>query len=202
VVACNTISATCLPEIEKISPVPVLGVIKPAAQKIIATTKTNHVAVIGTNATINSHAYETELMTLKPDIKITTKSCPLFVPIAEEGLANSDIASLTAHTYLDDLRNTDIDTLHLGCTHYPLLRNTIQKVISEKFQIIDSAEPTAQGLKKILTEKDLLNNNPNPTHKFYFTDLPDRVINSASIFLGQDISSSVQKIKNLTQQFF
>lgn len=195
VVACNTISATCLDKIQTISTVPVLGVIKPAVQKIINTTKTKKVAIIGTRATITSRVYENEIRLLDPEIKVFTKACPLFVPIAEEGLADSEIAVLTAKEYLKELILQGIDTLHLGCTHYPLLKNTIQKVIGSTIKVIDSAEPVAQELKKRLLEKNLVNNTSFPKRTFYLTDAPERAYKIVRLFLGKDTNLDLRKIE-------
>lgn len=141
VVACNTITATCFDKIQEISTVPVIGVIEPAVKKIIKTSSTKRVGVIGTAATINSKVYEMKIKKLDPNFYVQSITCPLFVPIAEEGLANSNIANLTAKHYLKYLKN--IDTLHLGCTHYPLLKNVIQDNIEKGVTIIDSADPPA-----------------------------------------------------------
>lgn len=195
VVACNTISATCLDKIQAISPVPVLGVITPAVNKIIDTTKNKKVCVIGTQATISTKAYETEIHSIDPNIEVFSKACPLFVPIAEEGLANSDIAELTAKEYLLNIKESGIDTLHLGCTHYPLLKDIVQKVVGTEINIIDAAQPTAEELKRILSEKELLNNTGSTNYQFYVTDSPERVYETAKLFFGADIRNKIQKIE-------
>lgn len=193
VVACNTISAICLDTIRSISSVPVIGVIEPSAKKIIKITKTKKIGIIGTRATIYSKAYEKAIKSLDKNIKIYTKACPLFVPIVEESLYNTDIAKLTAQRYLSSFHKTGIDTLHLGCTHYPLLRNTIQGVVGKNVKIIDSAEPVAEELKEMLNKQNLLSNNP-PKHKFYFTDFSDRVVAIANQLLKRDISGEAAQI--------
>lgn len=194
VVACNTISATCLDKIQDISPVPVIGVIKPASKKIVETTKVGRVGVIGTRATINSKVYEREIHEINPEIKVISIACPLFVPIAEESLGSSDIAKLTAQHYLSDLKN--IDTLHLGCTHYPLLRNVIRQIVGENVTIIDSASPTAHELKKALTENNLLTDETfKASQTYYVTDTPEHVIPTANLFLGRDIKNILYKVE-------
>lgn len=192
VIACNTISATCLDEIQKLSPVPVIGVIKPAAKKIVETTKNKKVGVLGTRATVASRHYEQEIQALNPDIHITSLACPLFVPLAEEGLGTSNIAQLTAKYYLATLK--DIDTIHLGCTHYPLLQEVIQETLGNSVTIIDSASPTSETLKKRLSDANLFHDDSiPPTKTFYVTDAPERVKIIASLFLGRDISDSLHK---------
>lgn len=194
VVACNTISAICLDLIQDISSVPVIGVIKPASKKIVETTQSGKVGIIGTRATIHSNIYENELHKIDPEVRVTSIACPLFVPIAEEGLGSSDIAKLIVKHYLHDLK--DIDTLHLGCTHYPLLKDVIQQAIGENVTIIDSAIPTAQVLKKELIEKNLLNKESgNGSQVYYVTDTPERVLPIASMFLGRDIKDTIHKVE-------
>lgn len=193
VVACNTISAICLDKIQNISPVPVIGVIKPASKKIVETTKTRRVGVIGTRATINSNVYEKEIHAINPEIIVTSIACPLFVPIAEEGLGSSKIAKLTAQYYLNDLKN--IDTLHLGCTHYPVLRNVIRETVGEGVTIIDSASSTAEELKKVLAENKLLTDKSfKASQTYYVTDAPEHVIPIVNLFLGKDIKNIIHKI--------
>lgn len=194
VAACNTISATCLEEIQNISPVPIIGVVKPAARDATTTTKTNKIGVIGTRGTIGSKVYEKELKSLKPEVEVITQPCPLFVPIAEEGMGDSEVARLTAKQYLKVFDETGIDTLVLGCTHYPLLRNVIQEVMGEEITLIDSAKPTAEDLKQVLEEKGLLNDG-QAENKFFVTDAPERVFEIADNFLGKKVIPSLEKVE-------
>ncbi|MCR4326153.1 MAG: glutamate racemase [Candidatus Roizmanbacteria bacterium] len=183
VVACNTVSATCMQDLAQLVPVPLLGVIIPSVERIIATTKSKHVAVIGTPATIASNAYQQALQARMPEITIYAKACPLFVPITEEGLEQSDIARLTARHYLSDIPAT-VDTVHLGCTHYPLLTDAIKQVVGNK-HIIDSAQPTAEAVRRMLEEQSLLvTRNTHTPNQLYMTDLSDRLKNIAVHFLG------------------
>lgn len=193
VVACNTISAISLNEIQNISPVGVIGVIKPSARVLAKITKNNRIGIIGTNATIKNKAYEKELGEINSSINIISRATPLFVPLAEEGLGESKIAKIVAEYYLSEFK--DIDTLHLGCTHFPLLRKVIQEVIGESVKIVDSAEPTAEELKILLTEQNLLNKEQSSKIKFYFTDIAGNTIEIANKFIGRDISNSVQEIR-------
>lgn len=195
VVACNTISATCLDKINAVSPVPILDVITPAVEKIVDLTKTNSVGIIGTKATINSRLYEEKLRKLSPQIKVLAKACPLFVPIVEEGFAKSKIALLAAKEYLQMFNNANIDVLHLGCTHYPLLRTVIQKVLKPGTKIVDSAKPTAEALKKFLLQSGLSNNGYlKKDHKIFVTDSPQKARESAKIFFGRDGFNKIQKV--------
>lgn len=194
VVACNTISATCLKQIQNFSQIPVLGVINPAVKKAIDITKTQHIGVICTRATTNSGIYEKEIKSLNPKIKVITRSCPLFVPFAEEGLISHPALEHIAKDYLKEFKDGSIDTLILGCTHYPMLASTIQKIVGKNITLIDSAEPTAMELKSLLTKKGLLNTNHQSVSKFYVTDAPCRVKEIAYKFFGHISAGELKKI--------
>lgn len=191
VVACNTISATCLDEITKISPVPVLGVVEPAVK--FALQKGQKIGVIGTTGTINSKAYEKKISEFNSKIKVISVACPLFVPIAEEGFGDHLATKLIVEHYLSELKDAKIDTLILGCTHYPLLSKSIQEVIG-RVNLIDSAGPSALELEKLLQERSLLSENKNPTLEIFVTDAPGRVYEVASRFFGKELGDKIKKI--------
>jgi glutamate racemase len=171
VVACNTMSAISLSEIKKIAgEIPVIDVISPTVLSAVSATHTNVVGLVGTRATVNSRAYELQLKKKNKAIKILGIACPLFVPLVEEGFVNARATKLIAKEYLSVFDKTKIDTLILGCTHYPLLKNLIGEILGDKILLIDSAKPTAEELKKVLKEKDLLSNK-KPVYKFYVTDI-------------------------------
>lgn len=200
VVACNTISATCLDKIQQISPVPVVGVILPAAQEA-AKKSQGKVGVIGTRATISSGAYEKEIKKQNPAIEVISKACPLFVPIAEEGLGRDKIAKITAEEYLEELKGR-ADTLVLGCTHYPLLREVIQDVMGDEVTLVDSAEPTAGAVERMLTEENLLSHSTGQgvsEREFLVTDAPERVLEIAKLFFGEQLVPSVEKVNLATR---
>jgi glutamate racemase len=194
VVACNTISATCLEEIEAISPVPVIGVIKPAAKLAAETTRNKKVGVIGTRATVHSGAYTREMRKIKDSIEVFAEPCPLFVPIIEEGLMEHPIAEIAVKEYLLTLKDKDLDTLILGCTHYPMLREEVQRYIGREVKLIDSAKPTAEALKADLKEKDLLNDG-DPEYKIYLTDTPLIAKSVINIFFEGDPPAEARKIE-------
>ncbi len=194
VVACNTISAVVLPEIIKVSPVPIIGVVKPAVKKAVQVTKNKKVGIIGTQGTIQSKAYEEKIKSLDPNIQVFSAGCPLFVPLAEEGLHQHAVAKLVAEDYLNELIAADIDTLVLGCTHYPLLLETIAETMGPNVALVDSAEPTAEELKKILQERKLLSGNKNPNYEFYVTDAPERVYKVAKHFFGREMKNKLKKV--------
>ena len=194
VVACNTISSTCLDAIKQMSPVPVLGVIKSAAKEAAGKTKTNVIVIIGTEAPISSKSYEKEIKRINPKAKIITRACPLFVSLAEEGLINGEATKLIAEEYLKIFKKSNVDTLILGCTHFPILKKVIQRVVGENVLLIDTAHPTALRLKEILTKENLLNGKTNVKHEFYVTDAPDRVYKVAATFLGSTLNGKLKKI--------
>ncbi len=194
VVACNTISAICLEEIKKISPVPVIGVITPAATVAAQSSTTKKIGVIGTNATISSKVYEKEIKLINPQLSVLTQACPLFVPLAEEGLTDHEATKLIAKEYLKKLSDSGIDTLILGCTHYPVLRDIIKESINPKIQLIDSASPTAKELKKILAEKSLESDNKKGKYKFLVTDAPNRVKTVAEILFKGPLPGKIKLV--------
>ncbi len=194
VVACNTISATCLEAIQAISPVPVIGVVEPTIKEAISTTKTSHIGVIGTRATIASKIYEEKIRSLHHDIQITTKACPLFVPLAEEGWFDHAASKLIADEYLKELRETTIGTLILGCTHYPLLKNIIQEAVGDDIKLIDSARPTAEALKQLLKDNNLLRTEGEPEYKFFVTDSPTISERTARVFFHGAFPGRLEKV--------
>ena len=155
VVACNTASALALPQLEKALPVTVTGVILPGARAAIAKTRTGHVGVIGTRATIKSGAYERALRSLNPDVRVTARACPLLVPLIEEGWLESAITDEIIMQYLGPLLEEGIDTLVLGCTHYPLLRKAIARLLGEGITLVDSAENCASAVRELLARENL-----------------------------------------------
>ena len=194
VVACNTISSLSLDEIKRISPVPVVDVVKPAVKKAISITKNKRIGVIGTQGTILSGAYQNEIKKIDPKIRVFSVACPLFVPLAEEGLQKHKATKLVAEDYLDELAAFKIDTLILGCTHYPILYQAIVEAIGPKVALVDSAEPTTEELERILYEAGLLSENNFPKYEFFVTDAPQRVFKVASHFFGKKLNSMLKKI--------
>ncbi|QQR79465.1 MAG: glutamate racemase [Deltaproteobacteria bacterium] len=191
VVACNTASAFALPSLQKKYSLPILGVIEPGSEVAIQKTKSGHIGVIGTEGTIRSQAYQNTLSKLRSDLQISATACPLFVPLAEEGWITGEVPEKIAATYFEKLKQAihTIDTLILGCTHYPLLKSTIQKVVGPEVVLIDSAEATAFYTEKILKEKNLLNTVlENGKVSFYVTDSAEKFKNVGELFLKQHIS--------------
>lgn len=184
VVACNTISSTCLSAIEYFSPVPVLGVVKPAAKDAAENTKSGVIGVIGTQATVSSGVYEKEIQKKSKKVKVLTQACPLFVPLAEEGLIDHKATKIITKEYLNKFNGKNMDTLILGCTHYPILRDVIQKTVGKNINLIDSAKPTAKKLKEVLENEKLLKMSGKAKYEFFVTDAPVRVNKVAEILFN------------------
>lgn len=159
VIACNTITAYALQILQKKLSIPVLGVIRPGARTAIGETRTKHIGVIGTEATIRSKAYENELLVMDAHVKSTNVACPLFVPLVESGYFQEDKVDSIVQSSLQEIRSDkNIDTLILGCTHFPLLEDSIHRVLGKSIKLISPSKETARDLKLVLTETNLLNN--------------------------------------------
>ena len=182
VVACNTASASALPELKDRLPVPVIGVIEPGARAAVEQTS-GRVGVIATEGTVRSKAYTRAIHALNPDVEVIEVAAPLFVALAEEGWANTHVAREVAEIYLEPLIDSGIDTLVLGCTHYPILRGTIEKVVGEKVNIVDSAETTAAAVRDAIGSS----NGTDPTYTFLVTDAEERFRRIAGEFLEQEV---------------
>lgn len=195
-VACNTVSSMALPSIKNYFKVPIVGVISPGAREAVYATKNKKIGVIGTHATIKSRAYENEIRGLDPSIDITMQACPLFVPLVEEGWVNEKVALDVAKIYLKPFKEACVDTLILGCTHYPVLKAVIKKVMGDGVVLIDSAKQVAIEVKRILASEGLLECNRKPQHSFYVSDEPAWFSGLAKTFLGYTIKE-VQKVNNV-----
>lgn len=193
VVACNTASAVALPSLRWDLEIPIIGVIEPGARRAVRTTKTGRVGVIGTPSTIKSGAYKRAMENIDPEIRVYSEACPLFVPLVEEGWTEGEIAELTAMRYLRPFRGSGIDVLILGCTHYPLLKNVIRKVVGDGITLIDSAEETALEIERVLKENGISRKNPSPPRRdFYLTDVSETFISVACRFLGEEVQGVKQ----------
>ncbi|MSM40509.1 MAG: glutamate racemase [Geobacter sp.] len=185
VVACNTASAVALDSLKESFSIPIVGVIEPGARRAVSVTGTGKVAVIGTEGTVKSSAYTKAIKRLAPEVQVVTRACPLFVPLAEEGWVDNEVARLTARTYLQGLTDEGIDTLVLGCTHYPLLKAVIAEVMGPSVTLVDSAEETARTVAEILGENSLLRPAAEQgNHHYFVTDIPAGFIRVGNRFLG------------------
>lgn len=174
VVACNTASAYALDEIEKELDIPMIGVVKPAVKVAAEATRNGKIGVIATQATVSSHVYSSYLRDVNAQMEVTGKACPLFCPLVEEGLLEDPVTDEIARRYLLELMDINIDTLILGCTHYPLIRDTIARIVGDGVTLVNPAYETARELKEMLAQKDLLTDaTPDlgtDRYQFYVSD--------------------------------
>lgn len=192
VIGCNTASAVATDIIKKNFDLPIIDVVIPGAVRAVKSTQNNRIGIIGTRGTINSNAYDREIKKLSPVAETFSLACPLFVSLAEEGICdeNDEIALLIAKRYLSYFVDKGIDTLVLGCTHYPLLIKVIQKAVGESIKLICSAEETALEVKRKLVDLNLCNtSNERPNTSFYLTDLPNSFVETGKRFLGHELKN-------------
>jgi len=189
IAACNTASSLALGALRKSSPVPVVGVIEPGVREALRRSKTKRIGVIGTEATISSSAYKKELKSLDKRIFVVQKSCPLFVPLVENMWLEGSITFNIVKKYLSDILDKKIDSLILGCTHYPLLKNVIRKVAGKNIALIDSSMAVAEHTKQLLENKSLLNGAANGNAQFFVTDDTKTFTRLAKSFLKKSIKA-------------
>jgi glutamate racemase len=192
VVACNTSTAIALSQLRDRFSIPVIGVIEPGVRRAIRSTRINKVGVIGTEATIQSGAYTHALKAANPAIEVYSRACPLFVPLVEEGWIDNDVVEMTAKAYLQGFKQSGVDTLILGCTHYPLLKKAIRRFLGAGVRLVDSAEETAKEVAIVLRRISVMRKNGKGTHSFFVTDAPDRFIKVGRRFLGEKVESAVR----------
>ncbi len=195
VVACNTASSIAMEELKKIFSVPIIGMIEPGAQTAVRTTKNNRIGVIGTRATISNKAYSNKIKEMHPESEVFEKACPLFVPLAEEGWIDHKATYEIAEEYLKELREEKIDTLVLGCTHYPILSKVIQEVIGENVTLVDSGIAAADIIRNELDRTDLHTNGYSiGNQELYVSDIPTKFREVAELFLGNPVKE-VHKVE-------
>lgn len=195
-VACNTVSSIALPVIRSHFRVPIVGVINPGVREAVYATKNKRIGVIGTRGTIQSRAYEKEIKELQPQVKVIALACPLFVPFVEEGWSKGKAVQEVAASYLQPLKTARVDTVILGCTHYPLLKPVIRQVLGKGVTLIDSAKQVAIEVKETLANEGLLNTRCQGKQKFYVSDNPGWFSSLANRFLGQRVKR-VSKVNNV-----
>ncbi len=192
VIACNTSSAVALDAIVAQTMVPVVGVIEPGAKAAAKASRSGKIGVIGTEATIASGAYTRAIQLLRPRAEIYTRACPLLVPLAEEGWIDNEVAARTVAHYLESLKQSGIDTLLLGCTHYPLLRAMFARVLGPGVKIVDSASATAVAVRERLRTLRLARKGTDGSQSFFVTETPDRFVRVGRRFLGPQVESAVR----------
>lgn len=201
VVACNTASAYALDELEKEVDIPIIGVVKPGARAAIEATKNGKIGVVATEATINSGIYNRYIQENDPNAQVLGKACPLFVPLVEEGLWEDPVTDEIARRYLTELIDVGIDTLILGCTHYPMIRSTVGKIMGDKVTLVNPAYETARELKELLWEKGLESEHRpglgTELYRFFVSDAADKFQKFANSILTYGILSA--KVINIEE---
>lgn len=195
VIACNTVSATAAEAVRRLAgDIPVLDVVNPTVQAAVAATRTGALGVIGTVSTVRSGIYERLAREIRPDVRVEGHPCPLFVPIAEENLEHHPVARLMAEEYLHPFQGTEVDTLILGCTHYPLLKGVVGAVMGPGVRLIDSAQPTVEALRRLLETRGIASTGA-PRHQYCVTDASYKFMQIANAILDQDVSSLVRQVE-------
>ncbi|MBQ7841559.1 MAG: glutamate racemase [Lachnospiraceae bacterium] len=201
VVACNTASAYALDELEKEIDIPIIGVVKPGAKVATEATRNGRIGVIGTAGTVGSGIYTTYIQQIRPEVEVIGKACPLFVPLVEEGLWQDPVTDEIAMRYLSELIDIGIDTLILGCTHYPLIRSTVGKIMGEHVTLVNPAYETARELKELLMEQELFNPMPpslgTNKYRFFVSDGAQRFMQFANSIIKYGILSA--KVINIEE---
>lgn len=190
VVACNTASAHAIPTLQEMYSIPVIGVVEPGARTAVQAQKNGSIGVIGTQGTIQSNSYQDAILSIDPSLNVVTKACPMFVPLVEEGWTHGDIPTQIASHYLDGLLSQNIDTLVLGCTHYPLLADTIQRIVSDRVTLVDSAKSTALAVDEVLTAlNQRASEEERAIHEYLVSDDPEKFSVIGERFLGKPIET-------------
>ncbi|MBP7205257.1 MAG: glutamate racemase [Candidatus Cloacimonetes bacterium] len=191
IVACNTSSAVALSELTGLTGIPIIGVIAPGAEMAASLTKNQRIGVIGTEGTVRSAAYTEAIREIIPEAEVFSQACPLFVPLVEEGWLEHPATRQVAHAYLDPYKDRNIDTLVLGCTHYPLLKKIIGEVVGPRINLVDSADAIAKYLRNLLPEEY---DGQAGTDKFFVSDNEDKFAQIAHRILGSQ-PSQLQRVR-------
>lgn len=195
VIACNTASAQALDVVKEEFDLPIIGVVEPGARAALDVTEAKKIGVIGTEGTVRSGMYEKVIQGMQPDVSVIAKACPLFVPLVEEGFKDHHVTEEIIDFYLASMKESDIDALILGCTHYPLLRSKIMEYVGDKIKLVNPAYETAMDLKALLQENDLENPDVEGDHgsySFYVSDAADKFKQFANSILPYDIETTKQ----------
>ena len=187
VIACNTASAHSLDKLKQIFNIPIIEVIKPGSKKAVEVTKNGHIAVLATKGTVSTGVYQKEILRQLPEAHVVPIACPLFVPLLEESMSTHAVTKIIVQEYLAPLKKHKIDTLLLGCTHYPLLRSIIQEELGDKITIVDSAQTCAEEVASILEAKNLNNVSQPHMHKYFVSDDPEKFRILGKEFLGMPL---------------
>lgn len=196
IIACGTASSAALPMIRSEYDIPIIGVLEPTAAKAVSLTENKKIGVIGTEGTVNSGKYTECIKEMDEEIEVVSKACPMFVPLVENGYTDGEVARLVAEEYLMPLKEAGVDTLILGCTHYPLLKNTIRSIMGDGVNLVDAGAETAVAAREILGENDILSGRETGgTAGYYVSDSVSGFSKLGGMFLKRPITGSVNKIE-------
>ncbi|WP_156202821.1 glutamate racemase [Candidatus Syntrophocurvum alkaliphilum] len=193
IVACGTHSSVTLPELKQEYDIPILGVVKPGSKAAVKTTKNNRIGILATQATVNSKAYTHNIKEINSHSNVLEIACKSFVPLVEKGKLRDNETYEAVKKYLDPLVNKNIDTIVLGCTHYPFLEPAIKDYINDNIKLVDPADETINELIELFTAKDLLNKHNDPLAEFYVSGNDESFYNVGKLLMG-DIIKDVKKI--------
>lgn len=194
VAACGTVSAIALPHLKNRYEIPLIGVVEAAANAAVKATKNNKIGIIGTQGTIKSECYSKLIASKNPNILTVSRACPLFVPLVEHDYAEKPATLLIAEDYLGEIRDSGVDTLIMGCTHYPHLEGVIKKIMGSGVTLINPSRETAEYIKKYLKENELLSNGKKPEYRFFASDDVENFALLGSKFLQRPLGSDVLKV--------
>ncbi len=194
IIACGTASSAALPWISSEFGTEIIGVVEPAVHAAVNATKTKRIGVLGTSGTIKSGKYPEFIKSICPDAQVFPKACPMFVPLVENGYADSDVTGIIAREYLEDIKKNDIDTLILGCTHYPLLKSVIAEIMGSDITLIDSGAAAAHFAFKQLKSRDMLSDKNSGRYNYYVSDSAADFAKLGGMFLSRPIGESVAKV--------
>ncbi len=193
-VACGTVSSVALPQLQQMTSIPVIGVVEPTAAAACKATKNKRIGILGTSATIKSRSYQSAIASIDPEIAVTAMSCPLFVPLVENGYLEGQITELAATEYVDSLKQADVDTVILGCTHYPLLKPVLSKLFSPRVTLIDSGREGALELAEILRRRGQLSQKWEGKRRYFVSDEVSNFSHIAGMFLDRSMDGQVEKV--------
>ncbi len=193
-VACGTVSSVALPELQRMTEIPVIGVVQPTAVSACSATRNKKIGILGTSATVKSGSYQSAIQKIDPEITVTATACPLFVPLVENGYLEGPITELAAAEYIKPLQDAGVDTVILGCTHYPLLKPVLSKLFGDGVTLIDSGREAALALADILREKGQLSPSPEGKRRYFVSDEVSNFSHIAGMFLNRNIDGQVEKV--------
>lgn len=193
VVACGTVSTTALDYAKEKFDVNLMGVVVPSAQAAAASTKNGRIGVIGTSRSINSGKYVKTLASINPSLQVFQKACPMFVPLVENGYIDSPATELIAREYLQPLIDADVDTVILGCTHYPIIKKVIGRIVGEHVTLIDSGKEVARSIAAAIESHEVEPSDKSPSHRFFISDKVESFTEMAEMFLDKKITGTVEK---------